>query len=138
MTEEYQDMPLRASVVLAATLATTLNLAPANAEDPPPLADRIIENQLKALNDILAPDLQQALTQYQQHWVAYRDEQCRFELAFARGQGRATVRENAGRDVGCIDRLNQQRLRELQRYLAALMTATNRATAQADGVVPKE
>ena len=74
-------MPFRASVFLAAMLATTLNLAPANAEDRPPLADRIIENQLKAFNDILAPDLQQALTQYQQHWVAYRDEQCRFELA---------------------------------------------------------
>jgi uncharacterized protein YecT (DUF1311 family) len=130
-------MPLRASVLLAATLATTLNLAPANAEDPPPLADRIIENQLKALNDILAPDLQQTLTQYQQHWVAYRDEQCRFERR-PRDAEHRTVRENAGRDVGCLDRLNQQRLRELQRYLAALMNATNRATAQADGAVPKE
>jgi hypothetical protein len=127
-----------ASAFLAATLATSLNLAPANAEDPPPLADRIIENQLKALNDILAPDLQQTLAQYQQHWVAYRDEQCRLELAFARGQGKATVRENAGRDVGCINRVNQQRLGELQRYLAAFMAATNRAAAQADGAVPKE
>jgi lysozyme inhibitor LprI len=131
-------MQFRASLFLVATLATTLNLAPANAEDPPPLADRIIENQLKALNDILAPDLQQTLTQYQQHWVAYRDEQCRFELAFARGQGKTTVRENAGRDVACINRLNQQRLGELQRYLTAFMAATNRATAQADGAVPKE
>ncbi|HZF35844.1 MAG TPA: lysozyme inhibitor LprI family protein [Candidatus Angelobacter sp.] len=131
-------MQFRASVFLAATLATTLNLAPANADDPPPLADRIIENQLKALNDILAPDLQQTLTQYQQHWAAYRDEQCRFELAFARGQGKATVRENAGRDVGCINRLNQQRLGELQRYLTAFMAATNRAAAQADGAAPKE
>ena len=131
-------MQFRASVFLAATLATTLNLAPAKAEDPPPLADRIIENQLKALNDILAPDLQPTLTQYQQHWQAYRDEQCRFELAFARGQGRTTVRENAGRDVGCINRLNQQRLTELQRYLTAFMAATNRATAQAEASVPKE
>jgi hypothetical protein len=131
-------MQLRASVFLAGTLAATLNLAPANAEDPPPLADRIIENQLKAFSDILAPDLQQALTQYQQHWVAYRDEQCRFELAYARGQGKATVRENAGRDVGCINHLNQQRLAELQRYLTALMAATNRAAAQADGAAPKE
>jgi hypothetical protein len=132
-------MQFRASVFLAATLATTLNLAPANAEDPPPLADRIIENQLKAFSDILAPDLQQTLTQYQLHWLAYRDEQCRFELAFARGQGRTTVRENAGRDVGCINRLNQQRLGELQRYLSALLTATNRATAQTtDSAPPKE
>jgi hypothetical protein len=131
-------MQLRASVFLEMTLAATLNLASAKAEDPPPLADRIIENQLKALNDILAPDLQQTLAQYQQHWVAYRDEQCRFELAFVRGQGKTTVRENAGRDVGCLNRLNQQRLGELQRYLTALMTATNRATAQADGAVPKE
>ena len=127
-----------ASVFLAATFATTLNLAPASAEEPSPLADRIIENQLKALNDILAPDLQPTLTQYQQHWVAYRDEQCRFELAFARGQGKATVRENAGRDVGCVNRLNQQRLGELQRYLTALMAATNRAAAQANGAAPKE
>jgi hypothetical protein len=134
-----ENMQFRASVFLAATLATALNLAPANAEvGDPPLADRIIENQLKALNDILAPDLQPTLAQYQQHWVAYRDEQCRFELAFARGQGKATVRENAGRDVGCISRLNQRRLGELQRYLSALMVATNRATAQADGSVPKE
>jgi uncharacterized protein YecT (DUF1311 family) len=131
-------MQFRASVFLAATLATTLNLAPPDAEDTPPLADRIIENQLKALNDILAPDLQQTLAQYQHHWVAYRDEQCQFELAFARGQGKATVRENAGRDVGCINRLNQQRLGELQRYLTALMAATNRATAQAAGSAPKE
>ena len=131
-------MQFRATVFLAAALATTLNLAPANAEDPPPLADRIIENQLKALTDILAPDLQQTLAQYQQHWVAYRDEQCRFELAFARGQGKATVRENAGRDVSCINRLNQQRLGELQRYLAAFMAATNRAAAQADSAAPKE
>ena len=131
-------MQFRASVFLAATLATTLNLVPANAEDPPPLADRIIENQLKALTDILAPDLQQTLAQYQQHWVAYRDEECRFELAFARGQGKTTVRENAGRDVGCINRLNQQRLGELQRYLAAFMAATNRAAAQADSAAPKE
>ena len=132
-------MQFRASIFLAAALAATLTLARAHAEvSDPPLADRIIENQLKALNDILAPDLQQTLAQYQQHWLAYRDEQCRFELAFARGQGEATVRENAGRDVGCINRLNQQRLRELQRYLAALMAATNRAAAHADGSLPKE
>jgi lysozyme inhibitor LprI len=131
-------MLFRATAFLAATLAATLNLAPANAEDPPPLADRIIENQLKALNDILAPDLQPTLAQYQQHWVAYRDEQCRLELAFARSQGKATVHENAGRDVGCINRLNQQRLGELQRYLTAFMAATNRAAAQADGAAPKE
>ena len=134
-------MQFRTSAFLvAATLAATLNTAAVNADvnDPPPLADRIIVNQLKALNDILAPDLQQALAQYQQHWVAYRDEQCRFELAFARGQGKTTVRENAGRDVGCINRLNQQRLGELQRYLAALMVATNRVAAQDSGPVPKE
>ena len=132
-------MQFRASVFLAMALAATLNLAPADAEvSDPPLADRIIENQLKALNDILAPDLQQTLAQYQEHWMAYRDEQCRFELAFARGQGKATLRENAGRDVGCINRLNQQRLVELQRYLAALMTATNRAAAQDAASVPKE
>jgi hypothetical protein len=133
-------MPFRASVFLAATLATTLSIAPADAEvgDQPPLADRIIENQLTALNDILAPDLQQTLAQYQQHWVTYRDEQCRFELAFARGQGRATARENAGRDVSCINRLNQQRLGQLQRYLSALMAATSRATVQNAGSVPKE
>src|SRR5262245_54731155 len=106
-------MQFRASAFLAAALAATLTLARADAEvSGPPLADRIIENQLKALSDILAPDLQQTLAQYQQHWVAYRDEQCRFELAFARSQGKATTRENAGRDVDCINRLNQQRLRE--------------------------
>jgi Lysozyme inhibitor LprI len=132
-------MQFRASVFLAATVAATLNLAPADAEvSGPPLADRIIENQLKALSDILAPDLRQTLAQYQQHWVAYRDEQCRFELAFARGQGKASVREDAGRDVGCINRLNRQRLGQLQRYLASLMAATSRATAQADGSAPKE
>jgi hypothetical protein len=132
-------MQFRASVFLAAAVAATLNLAPADAEvSGPPLADRIIENQLKALSDILAPDLRQTLAQYQQHWVAYRDEQCRFELAFARGQGKASVREDAGRDVGCINRLNRQRLGQLQRYLASLMAATSRATAQADGSAPKE
>jgi len=132
-------MPFRASVFVAAMLAATLNLSAADAAaSDSPLADRIIENQLKALNDILAPDLQQTLTQYQQHWLAYRDEQCRFELAFAHGQGKATVRENAGRDVGCINRLNQQRLGELQRYLAAFLAATNRAALQADGAAPKQ
>ena len=131
-------MQFRASVFLAA-VAATLNLAPADAEvSGPPLADRIIENQLKALSDILAPDLRQTLAQYQQHWVAYRDEQCRFELAFARGQGKASVREDSGRDVGCINRLNRQRLGELQRYLASLMAATSRTTIQADGSAPKE
>jgi hypothetical protein len=35
--------------------------------------------------------------------------------------------------------LNQQRLGELQRYLAAFLAATNRATARAaDGASPKE
>jgi hypothetical protein len=134
-------MQFRTPAFLAvATLATTLNTAAANADvsDTPPLADRIIESQLKALSDILAPDLQRALAQYQQHWIAYRDEQCRFELAFARGQGKTTVREDAGREAGCVGRLNQQRLGELQRYLAALMAATNRAAAQAGGSVPKE
>jgi hypothetical protein len=131
-------MQFRASVFLAATVAATLNLAPADAEvSGPPLADRIIENQLKALSDILAPDLRQTLAQYQQHWVAYRDEQW-FELAFARGQGKASVREDSGRDVGCINRLNRQRLGELQRYLASLMAATSRTTIQADGSAPKE
>ena len=132
-------MQFRASVFLAAVLAVTLTPAIADAEvSEPPLADRIIDSQLKALSDLLAPDLQQTLAQYQQHWVAYRDEQCRFELVFARGQGKASLREDAGRDVGCINRLNRQRLGELQRYLAALMAATSRATAQAEGVVPKE
>jgi hypothetical protein len=131
-------MQFRASVFLAATLAATLNLAPADAADPPPLADRIIESLLRALSDILAPDLQQALAQYQQHWMTYRDEQCRFELAFARTQGKTTVRENAGRDATCINRMNQQRLGEPQRYLSALLVATNRATAQDAAAAPKE
>lgn len=132
-------MPFRASAFLTAPLAATLTLVAADAEvTDPPLADRIIENQLKALSDILAPDLQQTLAQYQQHWVAYRDEQCRVELALAHGQGKTGVREDAGRDVGCINRLNRQRLGELQRYLAAFLAATNRATAQADDPVPKE
>jgi len=127
------------SVFLAAACAATLTVARADAEvSGAPLADRIIKSQLKALSDILAPDLQQVLAQYQQHWAAYRDEQCRFELAFARGQGKTSVREDAGRDVDCINRLNQQRLRELQRYLTGLMAATNRATAEADGSAPKE
>ena len=127
------------SAFLAAACAATLTAAQADAEvSGLPLADRIIENQLKALSDILAPDLQQTLVQYQQHWAAYRDEQCRFELAFARGQGKTSTRENAGRDVDCINRLNQQRLRELQRYLTGLMAATNRATVEADGSAPNE
>ncbi|HUL05909.1 MAG TPA: lysozyme inhibitor LprI family protein [Candidatus Acidoferrum sp.] len=132
-------MRVRASAALAAALTATLSLTAAAADlGDPSLADRIIDNQLKALSDILAPGIQQALAQYQQHWVAYRDEQCRFELAFARGQGKATLHENAGRDVGCINRLNQQRLGELQRYLSALMTATNRAATQPEGAAPKE
>lgn len=132
-------MQVRTSALLVVALATILDLARADAEESaPPLADRIIENQLKALSDLLAPELQQDLTQYQQHWTAYRDEQCRFELAFARGQGRTGLRENAGRDVACINRLNQQRLGELQHYLSALLTATNRAAAQAEGAAPKE
>ena len=133
-------MQFRASAFLAAAaLAATLDLTPAAAEvGDPSLADRIIDNQLKALSDLLAPDLQQTLAQYQQNWVAYRDEQCRLELVLARGQGKATIRENAGRDAACINRLNQQRLTELQRYLSALMTATNRATAQDAASAPKE
>jgi len=133
-------MHVRRSAFLAAVAVATLKTMTADAavSEAPPLAERIIENQLKALNDILAPDLQQALAQYQQHWAAYRDEQCQFELAFARGQGKTTVRENAGRDAGCINRMNQQRLGELQRYLTAFMAATNRAAAQADGSAPKE
>ena len=133
-------MRIRRSAFVAALVLATLKTMTADAAvgDAPPLAERIIENQLKALNDILAPDLQQALAQYQQHWTAYRDEQCRFELAFARGQGKPTVRENAGREVGCINRLNQQRLGELQRYLSALMVATNRAAAQDSAPAPKE
>jgi len=131
-------MSFRASVFLAAVLAAILNPAAAEVSEPP-LADRIVDNQLEALSDLLAPELQQTLVQYQQHWVAYRDEQCRFELAFAHDQGNATERANAGRDVGCINRLNQQRLGELQRYLAAFLAATNRATARAaDGASPKE
>jgi len=129
----------RSAFVAALALATLKTMtADAAVGEAPPLAERIIENQLKALNDILAPDLQQALAQYQQHWVAYRDEQCQFELAFARGQGKTTVRENAGRDAGCINRMNQQRLGELQRYLSALMVATNRAAAQDSAPAPKE
>ncbi|HTO83522.1 MAG TPA: lysozyme inhibitor LprI family protein [Methylomirabilota bacterium] len=134
-------MRIRRSAFVAALALATLKTMTAGAAvgEAPPLAERIIENQLKALNDILAPDLQQALAQYQQHWTAYRDEQCRFELAFARGQGKATVHENAGREVGCINRLNQQRLGELQRYLSALMAATNRvAAAQENAAPPKE
>jgi len=134
-------MRIRRSAFVAAVVLATLKTMTADAAvgEAPPLAERIIENQLKALNDILAPDLQQALAQYQQHWTAYRDEQCRFELAFARGQGKPTVRENAGREVGCINRLNQQRLGELQRYLSALMAATNRvAAAQENAAPPKE
>ena|SRR5215468_3799573 len=132
-------MRVRASAALAAALTATLGLTAAAAEvGDPSLADRIIDNQLKALSDILAPDIQQALAQYQQHWASYRDEQCRFEFAFARGQSKTSLRENAGRDVGCINRLNLQRLGELQRYLSALMTATNRAAAQPEGGAPKE
>lgn len=132
-------MQVHASTFLAMALATILDLSPADAEvSAPPLADRIVENQLQALSDLLAPDLQQTLAQYQQHWTSYRDEQCRFELAFARGQGRTGLRENAGRDVACINRLNQQRLGELQRYLSALLTATNRATVQDAASAPKE
>src|SRR5215470_10943400 len=133
-------MRVRRSAFVAALALATLKTMTAGAAvgEAPPLAERIIENQLKALNDILAPDLQQALAQYQQHWMAYRDEQCQFELAFARGQGKTTVRENAGRDAGCINRMNQQRLGELQRYLSGLLAATNRAAAQESAPLPKQ
>jgi len=133
-------MRFRALVFLVAALIATLTLARADAEvNDPTLADRIIESQLKALSDLLAPDLQQTLAQHQQHWVAYRDEQCRLELALARGQGKATAREDTGRDVSCINRLNRQRLGELQRYLAAFLAAASRATAPTDdSAAPKD
>lgn len=132
-------MRFRTFAFLTAVLATTLASAAADAEvSEAPLADRIIDNQLKALSDLLASDLQQTMAQHQQHWVAYRDEQCRLELALARGQGKTSLREDAGRDVGCINRLNRQRLGELQRYLAAFLASISRPTTQADDSVPKE
>jgi uncharacterized protein YecT (DUF1311 family) len=117
---------LAALTMAAFPILTTLSAAAQDVEraappDPMVQMDRILDAQLKAVNDLLSPDLQQSLAASQRTWVAHRDQQCAFELRFGQEQGRARLREDNGREAACVARFNQQRLTELQRYLTTLM-----------------
>jgi hypothetical protein len=118
--------PRTAIAVAALSLLTALAAAAQDLEQVTPAdrvaqMDRILDAQLKAVSDLLPPDLQQSFTVSQQTWLAHRDQQCAFELQFGREDGRARIQEDNGRDVACITRFNRQRLTELQHHLTTLM-----------------
>src|SRR5215468_10773172 len=62
--------------------------------DPLMQSQKILDAQLKGLEEVLSPELQQSLSTSQQSWVAHRDQQCAFEL---RPGGGAAPRHRNGR-----------------------------------------
>jgi uncharacterized protein YecT (DUF1311 family) len=121
--------------IAPAMLAAVLSILPAattaradDATDPLAQSQKILDAQLKALGEVLSPELQQSLATSQQSWASYRDQQCTFELKFAQEQGRTRIKEANGREAGCVARFNQQRLQQLQQHLNTLMQMQGRAT----------
>jgi uncharacterized protein YecT (DUF1311 family) len=126
---------IHAAAVLAAVLAI-LPTAAVRADDADPTVQmqKILDAQLKALNDVLPPELQQSLAASQQSWTAYRDQQCAFELKFNQQQGRSRSKDVGGRDAACVARYSQQRLQQLQQYLNQLMQLQGRPPSLIDGM----
>jgi uncharacterized protein YecT (DUF1311 family) len=121
-------MPPKLAAGLLAVALQVLSTAPAATEDADSTVqmERILDAQVRALNDVLTPELQQALAASQQSWTAHRDRQCVFELKFSQEQGRGRSTDDAGRDVACVARFNQLRLRELQQEINTLMESNVR------------
>ncbi|HZF34453.1 MAG TPA: lysozyme inhibitor LprI family protein [Candidatus Angelobacter sp.] len=121
-----------AAVLSILAVATTARAD--DASDPLAQSQKILEAQLKALGEVLSPELQQSLSASQQSWTAYRDQQCAFELKFAQEQGRTRFKESEGREAGCVARFNQQRLQQLQQNLNTLMQMLGRPPSFTDGM----
>jgi uncharacterized protein YecT (DUF1311 family) len=123
----------------AAALALTSAAAVAQEGDTAATMEAVLQSQLKAVSDVLSPELRAGLAATQARWVAYRDEQCAFERKFAAEHGRGNAQGSPdGRDPRCLARFNQQRLGELQRYLSSLMESTSRPQKAHGDFAPKQ
>ncbi len=105
--------------------------------EPADTMANLLAVQLEAVKAVLSPELKGSLEKSQQQWVEYRNEQCKFELSFAREVGRTKSATSEDYDLRCIAKFNQQRLAELQRYLTTLMQAAGQPQRAEGGYVPK-
>lgn len=111
-----------AAGLLVAVFLTLVSVAGGSAQDLDPSAQqKILDVQLKALSDVLSPEMQQALAAAQAIWAANRDQQCAFQSKFSESYARTGSSAFAGSASQCVNRMNEQRLQELQGYLARLM-----------------
>lgn len=125
------------AALLAAVFLILGSVAAGHAEDLDPAAQqqRILDVQLKALDEVLSPEMQQALAAAQAIWAANRDQQCAFQSKFAEAYARSGSSAYAGSASQCINRMNEQRLQELQGYLTRLMKYQQVLQAQRPAVV---
>lgn len=95
-------------------------------EDQLVQSQKVLDAQLKALSEVLSPELAQSLSASQQSWITYRDQQCTFDLLFSQDRGRARVDEVDGRNAVCVTQHDQQRVQQLQQYMNQVMRVTRR------------
>ncbi len=76
-------------------------------------ADRQLNQVYRQVNSSIRGEQKQLLTTAQQAWIKFRDNNCNFETYLNRsGTGYEIFRN------GCLERLTQQRTKDLQDYLS--------------------
>jgi uncharacterized protein YecT (DUF1311 family) len=122
--------------LLAAIFLVLASVTGGSAQDLEPSAQqKILDVQLRALNEVLSPEMQQALAASQAVWAANRDQQCAFQSKFNESYARSGSSAFAGLASQCVNRMNDQRLQELQGYLTRLMKYQQTLEAQRPAAV---
>ena len=126
-----------AAALVAAALLILSTLGAGNADELDPAAQqqRILDGQLKALSDVMSPDLQQALAAAQAVWAANRDQTCAFQGKFAASYSATSSGAYPSAAAQCLARMNEQRLQELQGYLSRLMKYQQMVAARTPSAV---
>lgn len=76
-------------------------------------ADKQLNQVYRQVNSSIRGEQKQLLTTAQQAWIKFRDNNCNFETYLNRGGTGYEIFRN-----GCLERLTQQRTKDLQDYLS--------------------
>ncbi len=113
-------MPLALVVGVVLALGVTADLS----EDSLRRAARLdseLNREYQRVMSLLPIEPKQQLRNAQRAWIAYRDKLCAFESTLLHADGAWLSKDTTPRkDITCIERLTEQRVRELKSYLATV------------------
>lgn len=97
-------------VLASAALAQSQSQLNASAARDERTADQALNRQYTATMNGLSPASRTLLRNAQRSWIAFRDQQCRYESSAVRGGSAYAMVQS-----GCVARLSNERTRELRR-----------------------